>query len=247
MQKMKKPSVTVVIPVFNEQERIASSLYEIKDFLSSQDFEADVLVIDDGSDDLTTEVVRVVDIYGAECKSQSTGGIEENVKNVGKGYSIAKGLLMAKGDIIVFSDADNATPISELTKLLEKFDDGYDMVIGSRNLENSSVQGRTAIRILLSRGFNFFARSLRLLNVKDSQCGFKAYRREVAREIALKQKTFGFCFDVEHLHIANKLGYKIAEVPVKWHHEEGSTLSLINDSFTMFLDLFRIRYIHRKL
>lgn len=247
MQKQNKPSITVVIPVYNEQERIAASLYEIKDFLSTQDFESDILIIDDGSNDLTTEIVKFVDIYGAEIKSQTTGVLEENLKNVGKGYSIAKGLLMAQGDIIVFSDADSSTPITEITKLLPKFDEGYDVVIGSRNLRKSVVLGRTPLRSFLSRGFNLAARSVRLLNVKDSQCGFKAYRREVAREVAGKQKTYGFCFDVEHLHIANKLGYQIVEVPVQWTHEEGSTLSLLNDSIKMFVDLLRIRFIHRKL
>ena len=247
MKKSTRPSVTVVIPVYNEQERIAASLYEIKDYLSTQDYESDILIIDDGSNDLTTEIVKFVDIYGAEIKSQTTGVLEENVKNVGKGYSIAKGLLMAQGDIIVFSDADSSTPISEIAKLLQKFDEGYDVVIGSRNLQKSVVSGRTPLRSLLSRGFNLAARGARLLNVKDSQCGFKAYRREVAREVASKQKTYGFCFDVEHLHIAAKLGYQIAEVPVEWKHEDGSTLSLLNDSFTMFIDLLRIRFIHRKL
>jgi len=99
---------------------------------------------------------------------------------------------MAQGDIIVFSDADSSTPISEIAKLLQKFDEGYDVVIGSRNLQKSVVSGRTPLRSLLSRGFNLAARGARLLNVKDSQCGFKAYRREVAREVASKQKTYGF-------------------------------------------------------
>lgn len=247
MQKTTRPSVTIVIPVFNEEERIAASLYEIKDYLSQQDYESDILIIDDGSSDLTTEIVKFVDIYGAEVKSQSEGILEENVKNVGKGYSIAKGLLMAKGEIIVFSDADSSTPITEIPKLLQKFDEGYDVVIGSRNLQNSIVQGRTTLRTFLSRCFNFAARSIRLLDVADSQCGFKAYRREVARVVAKKQKTYGFCFDVEHLHIAQKLGFRIAEVPVVWKHEEGSTLSLLNDSIKMFIDLLKIRIIHRKL
>lgn len=244
---MTAPSVTIVIPVFNEQERIAASLYQIKDYLSKQDYKSDILIIDDGSSDLTTEIVKFVDIYGAEVKSQATGVLEENIKNVGKGYSIAKGLLMAQGDIIVFSDADSSTPITEITKLLKKFDEGYDVVIGSRNLQNSIVGGRTTLRTVLSRVFNLTARCFKLLTVNDSQCGFKAYRREAAREVAKNQKTYGFCFDVEHLHIAEKLGYRIAEVPVRWTHEEGSTLSLIHDPMKMFYDLLRIRFIHRKL
>ena len=147
------PSVTVIIPVYNEQERIAASLYEIKDYLSTQDYESDILIIDDGSSDLTTEIVKFVDIYGAEIKSQTTGVLEENIKNIGKGYSIAKGLLMAQGDIIVFSDADCSTPITEIAKLLQKIDEGYDVVVGSRNLHSSVVSGRTPLRTLLRHGF----------------------------------------------------------------------------------------------
>jgi len=239
--------VTIVIPVFNEQHRIAATLYTIKDYLSLQKYTSDIMIIDDGSNDLTSEVVRVVEIYGEEVKSQSTGALVENVKNVGKGYSIAKGMLLAKGDIIVFTDADCSTPIKELSKLISKVIEGNDVVVGSRNLDESIVQNRPAIRACLSRGFNIMASALGLINVSDSQCGFKAYRQEAAREVANRQKTYGFCFDVEHIHMAKKLGYRVAEVPVIWQHDEDSTLSLLNDSVMMFMDLLKIRWIHRKL
>ena len=239
--------VTVVIPVFNEQERIAKTLYSVKDYLSQQTYSSDVMIIDDGSNDLTSEVVRVVDIYSEEVKLQNSGVLVENIKNVGKGYSIAKGLLMAKGDIIVFTDADCSTPIDELGKLINKIHEGYDVVIGSRNLKTSNVENRPMLRGLMSRSFNMLASFLGLMSVTDSQCGFKAYRRDVARDVAERQKTYGFCFDVEHIHMATKLGYKVAEVPVTWQHDDGSTLSLLNDSLSMFVDLLKIRWIHRKL
>lgn len=242
-----KPSVTVVIPVYNEQERIAASLYEIKNYLDQQDYPANVLVIDDGSNDLTAEVVKFVDIYGAEFNAQNTGRLEHNIKNVGKGYSIAKGLLMADADIIVFTDADCSTPICELDKLLTKINEGYDVVIGSRHLKDSMVSGRGWGRTALSRGFNFLARSFRLLEVSDSQCGFKAYTRDAARKIAEKQKTYGFCFDVEQLHIARKLGCRLTEVPVRWTHDNRSTLSPFSDSISMFFELLKIRIMHRNL
>lgn len=242
-----KLHVTIVIPVFNEQERIATTLYGIKDYLSQQPYTSDVMIIDDGSSDLTSEVVRVVDIYSEEVKDQTSGLLVENVKNVGKGYSIAKGLLMAKGDIIAFTDADCSTPIDEIDKLINKISEGYDVVVGSRNLQASVVENRPAIRALLSRGFNMIAAAMGLLSITDSQCGFKAYRRDVARDVAQRQKTHGYCFDVEHIHMANKLGYKVAEVPVSWRHDEGSTMSLLDDSIAMFLDLIKIRWIHRKL
>lgn len=247
MTESDKFSVTVVIPVYNEQERIAASLYDIKDYLDKQEYDSNVLVIDDGSSDMTTEIVKFVDIYGSEFNSQQIGVLEENVKNVGKGYSIAKGLLLAEGDIIVFTDADCSTPISEIEKLISKIQEGYDVVIGSRHLKESRVSGRGIGRSCLSRGFNLIARLIRLLEVKDSQCGFKAYTNEAARKIAAEQKTYGFCFDVEHLHIANKLGCKVTEVPVRWKHDKRSTVSPFSDSIAMFFELMKIRIIHRKL
>ena len=222
-------------------------MYEIKDYLSAQSYDSQILVIDDGSSDLTTEIVRFVDLYSEEIKSQKAGVLKENVKNVGKGYSIAKGLLIAESSVIVFTDADSSTPISEIFKLLDKISEGYDVAIGSRNLPGSVVLNRPWYRTALSYGFNFVARRLGLLTVRDSQCGFKAYRRDVAMEVANRQKTYGFCFDVEHLHIADRLGYKIAEVPVEWKHDSRSTLSPLRDSVLMFIDLLRIRVIHRKL
>ncbi len=247
MDKLQALHVTVIIPVFNEQERIAETLFTIKDYLSNQSYSSDLLIIDDGSSDLTSEVIKVVDFYGSEVKSQSMGNIVENIKNVGKGYSIAKGLLLAEGDVIVFTDADGSTPIKEIKIVLDKMNEGYDVVIGSRNLPGSRVSNRPFSRRMLSIGFNRIARILGLISVSDSQCGFKAYRKPVARSVAENQKTNGFCFDVEHLFIATKLGYSVSEVPVQWAHDNGSTLSLFKDSILMLFDLIRIRWLHRTL
>lgn len=242
-----QPHVSIIIPVYNEQERIASTLYTIKNYLNEQNYSSDLIIIDDGSQDLTSEVVRVVDHYGEEVMAQSSGALVHNIKNVGKGYSVAKGLLIAKGDIIVFTDADCSTPIEELDKLIDKINEGFDVVIGSRNQSASIIEGRPLIRTISSKIFNRIAYALCHVRVSDSQCGFKAYRREVARDVANRQKTFGFCFDVEHIHLASKLGYKVTEVPVRWEHSQGSTLSLLSDSLIMFFDLIKIRWVHRKL
>ncbi len=247
MNKQQPPYLTVVIPVFNEQERIASTLYAIKDYLSQQHYSSEVLIIDDGSNDLTSEIVKVVDIYGEEVKSQKAGLLVENVKNIGKGYSIAKGLLIGEGEVLVFTDADSSTPIGEIEKLLCRINEGYDIVIGSRNLNESTVLQRPGLRTFTSKAFNLIATALGLISVSDSQCGFKAYKRKCARDIATRQKTNGYCFDIEHLHMAEKLGYKIAEVPVHWIHENGSTISLLSDSLSMFFDLLKIRWTHRNL
>lgn len=196
---------------------------------------------------MTTEVVKVVDIYGEEIKSQPPTVIVNNVENVEKGYSIAKGMLLDEGSIIVFTDADSSTPITEITKLLSQIDEGFDMVVGSRNMDASIVKNRSALRSFSGECFNFLASSLGLINISDSRCGFKAYRKELALDLASRQKTHGFSFDVEHIFMASKLGYSIKEVPVQWRHENGSSISLLSDSLSMFVDMVRIRWAHRKL
>lgn len=242
-----RPDISLIVPVYNEQERIAESLYQIKDYLENSDLTYEVLVIDDGSNDLTTEVVKFVDIYGAEVKSQPEGRLKQNNINQGKGYSIANGMLNSRGRVVVFTDADAATPITELPKLLEKIEQGFDVAIGTRKHALSKTSGRTPVRLFLSWGFNLVARLLGLVNVRDSQCGFKAYKREAAIKVAEHQQTNRFCFDVEQLYISSRLGYKIGEVPVIWNHSEGSSLSLLRDSIRMFVDLLRIRFVHRNL
>lgn len=241
----KPPFLSVIIPAFNEQNRIADSLYAIKDYLSEQPYRSEIIVVDDGSHDLTTEIVKFIDIYGKEVNEHDEGVLIENPKNVGKGYSIARGMMRASGDIVLFSDADMSTPISELEKLLPVFNEGVDVVIGSRKLKDSIVEQKPWYRDLMSLLFNATVRLISVGGIRDTQCGFKAYRREVAHKIASQQRIFGFGFDVEHLYIAKKLGFKIKEVAVTWHHMEGSTVHPVKDSIGMFVDLIRIRWIHR--
>lgn len=241
----KTPYLSVIIPAYNEQSRIADSLYEIKDYLSALPYRSEIIVVDDGSNDLTTEIVKFIDIYGKEINEHEVGTLMENHKNVGKGYSIARGMMRASGDIVLFTDADLSTPIRELKKLLICFDEGYDVVIGSRNMLDSLVEKKPWYRNVMSGLFNVAVRLISINGISDTQCGFKAYRREVAHEVARRQRIYGFGFDVEHLYIAKKLGYKIKEVGVEWHHKEGSKVDPLPDSITMFLDLLRIRWLHR--
>jgi dolichyl-phosphate beta-glucosyltransferase len=243
----KQPYLSVIIPAFNEQSRIADSLYAIKEYLSEQPYRSEMIVVDDGSNDLTTEIVKFIDIYGKEVNEHDEGTLMENLKNVGKGYSIARGMMRASGKIVLFTDADLSTPINEIEKLLPQFDEGYDVVIGSRNLEDSIVERKPWYRDAMSLLFNTAVRLISVNGINDTQCGFKAYRREVAHRIAMRQRIYGFGFDVEHLYIARKSGFKIKEVAVEWKHKEGSTVDPVKDSITMFLDLIRIRWIHRTL
>ena len=241
------PYLSVIIPAYNEQTRIADSLYIIKEYLAKQAFRSEIIVVDDGSNDLTTEIVKFIDIYGKEQLEHDEGTLIENQKNVGKGYSIAKGMLRASGDIVLFLDADHSTHIGQVEKLIPYFDLGFDVVIGSRNMKTSIVEKRPWYRELMSQLFNLTARLISIDGIRDTQCGFKAYRRHAAHNIAKQQRIYGFGFDVEHLYIAQKSGFKIKEVAIEWKHSEGSKVDPIRDSLMMFVDLVRIRWIHRAL
>lgn len=241
------PFLSLIIPAYNEQARIADTLYAIKDYLSRQDYVSEIIVVDDGSTDLTTEVVKFIDFYGAEMKAQSTGILMENIKNVGKGFSIARGIMRARGQVVMFCDADLATPIEEIEKILPFFDDGYDVVIGSRNLSSSRVAEKSLKRRILSWGLGLLVRSVSVPGIKDTQCGFKAYRHDAADSIALLQRIYGFGFDIEHLFIAHRLGLKIREVGVQWTDQPGSTVNPLSDSFGVLRDLVKIRIIHWRL
>ena len=192
--------LSVVIPAYNEEERIADSLYCVKDYLHTRPYHSEIIVVDDGSRDLTTEIVKFIDIYGEEVHEQEAGSLMENVKNVGKGFSVARGILRARGEIILTSDTDLSTPIEEVEKLLPHFSDGYSVVVGSRNLPESEVEAKPLRRQFLSQIFNFCVQALVIKGVADTQCGFKAYRRDAAHRIALLQKVYGFGYDVEHLY-----------------------------------------------
>lgn len=239
--------LSVVIPAYNEQERIADSLYQVKEYLRAQPYRSELIVVDDGSSDLTTEVVKTIDIYGQEIHEQAPSEIVENVKNVGKGFSIARGLLKARGQIVLFTDADLSTPIEELEKLLPHFARGAAMVIGSRNTADAIVERKPFYRRIMSGALHLLARLLAVPGIRDTQCGFKAYRRETAHRVALLQQIYGFAFDLEHLYIARRLGLRIDEVGVRWAHCEGSKVHPLRDSYRMLRDMLKIRFIHRKL
>ena len=239
--------LSVIIPAYNEQERIADSLYIIKDYLSAQNYRSEIIVVDDGSSDLTMEIVKFIDIYGREIKEQDEGTLLENIKNVGKGFSVARGMIKARGKVVLFSDADLSTPIEEVEKLLPYIDQGYSVVIGSRGLADSIVEKKPFHRQIISNTLNIIVKLFAVSGIQDTQCGFKLYTRDAAQRIALLQRVYGFAFDIEHLYIARKLGLKIKEVPVKWDHKEGSKVDLVKESIRMILDMIKIRYLHRNL
>jgi dolichyl-phosphate beta-glucosyltransferase len=217
--------LSVVIPVYNEERRIKDSLDKINKYLKNKNYE--IIVVDDGSTDKTREIVQ---------KFKNII-ITKKRKNKGKGYSVKQGMLMAKGEYVLFLDADLSTPIEELGEFL-KLIKKYDVVIGSRAIKGSKVK-TSWYRKLLGRIGNFFISILAVKNIKDTQCGFKLFRKEAAKKIFEKQTINGWGFDFEILHIAQKLGFSIKEQPVNWTLGKESKVKLTDYPKTL-IELFKI-------
>ena len=231
--------LSVVIPAYNEENRLPTTIKEIISYLDQGNADYEIIIVDDGSTDNTQLKVE-------EIKSKNSRiRILQNTKNKGKGFSVKKGVLAAQGEYILFCDADGSTPISELDKLLTKLRAGYDIAIGSRGLKESQIRVRQPFyREYMGKIFNRLVRLLAVPGIADTQCGFKCFRREAARELFTLQKIKRFSFDVEILYLAQKGGYKIVEVPVVWMNSPVSRVGLIKDSLRMLFDVLRIRLIH---
>ncbi len=234
--------LSVVIPAYNEEGSIKKgSLEEVWNFLRKQKYNWEVIVVDDASTDKTLFL------------SQEFAKTHEGIKVLtephrGKGGSVIAGMLKATGDIVVFTDMDQATPMEEFKKFIPKFEEGYDIVIGSR----SGRKGAPLMRKLMAYGFSFLRTIILRLPYKDTQCGFKAFRKEASEKIFSKMKIFSertkargaavsAGFDLEALYLARKLGFKVAEVPVAWFHKETERINPIKDSFEGLRDLLKVR------
>lgn len=236
-----QPSLSVVIPAYNEERRLPPTLERVADYFGRFDKFVEVLIVNDGSRDATAGVARALG------EKLSTACLEirvlENPGNQGKGYSVRHGMLEARGDWALFSDADLSAPIEELPKLLVSAQKGgYDGAIGSRALDRSLVGvHQPAFRELSGRTFNLGVRLLAGLPFHDTQCGFKLFTRAAAQAIFRRQRMTRFGFDVETLYIAKKLGLRIAEIPVRWNDVEGTTVGMLAGA-DAFLDLARVRW-----
>jgi dolichyl-phosphate beta-glucosyltransferase len=233
------PVLTVVIPAYNEAARIGLTLQRILAFFDAQSWDGDVIVVLDGGRDNTADEVRRVS--GADARV----AIIDNGENRGKGFSVRRGMLAATGRYVLFSDADLSTPIEEAPRLVAAIDAGADVAIASRALDASNVQVHQPWwRESMGRVFNWFVQRLALPGIHDSQCGFKCFRRDVARRVFALQRVERFAFDVEVLSIARSLGYRIVELPVTWIDQPASTVNPITAPASMLLDLVRIRVNH---
>lgn len=233
--------ISLVIPAFNEEKRLGKSLELLSDFLKSRSEEFEVIVADDGSTDNTQAVAGQ---YSKEFKNFK---ITTLPVNKGKGAAVNAGFKEASGDTVVFTDADFSTPITEIDKLLSKIDQGFDIAIGSRAVDQTLVKKhQNWVREMMGKFFNFLVQQVAVPGVKDTQCGFKAFNRSTTEKIFEKQVIFGFGFDVELLYLARKLSLRVAEVPVLWFNDEASKVNPIKDSIVTLYELFKIRFTHSK-
>jgi len=230
------PFLSVIIPAYNEEARLAKSLPVVREFLTRRLGSAwEVILVDDGSTDNTADVAAGF-FEPAQIK------VVRNEHNRGKGYCVRRGACAAKGPILLFSDADLSTPIGEFEKLYARIEQGCDVAIGSRSLPESNVVTHQAwYRESMGKFFNKLVRFLVIDGFVDTQCGFKMFRKEAADTVFEKMTIDRFCFDVEFLFLAQKAGYKIAEVPVEWHDVLQSRVKIASDTLNMLSDLFRIR------
>ncbi len=228
---------SIVIPAYNESRRIVLTLEKVIAYVAQQNWDAEVVVVNDGSKDDTAEIVRGFAERNVNLR------LIENPGNRGKGYSVRNGMLNARGDILLFTDADLSSPIEEAPKLFRAIADGADVAFGSRWLRADLQTERQPLhRQLFGRVFNLILRVVLGLQFKDTQCGFKAFTRSAAEAIFPRQKIERWGFDPELIFLAQLLGYRAVEIPVAWAHDDKSTISPLRDGMRMFLEVLRIRW-----
>ena len=233
------PFLSIVIPAFNEGHRIGQTIDRILKYCNLRGFSFEIIVVDDGSSDNTPKIIEAIQKKEGKTKVK----LLKNSRNQGKGFSVKKGVLTAKGKYILFTDADLSTPIEELEKFLFYLNRGYEVAIGSRALPESKTEvSQPWYRIILGKIFNKIVQIFIIRGIRDTQCGFKCFLRDVAKDIFQAQKIKRFGFDVEILYLAKVKGYKVKEVPVVWRNSPCSRYSLLVDTLRMIKELIKIYF-----
>jgi glycosyltransferase involved in cell wall biosynthesis len=230
------PELSMVIPAFNEEARLPATLAKISDYIRGSERETEVIVVDDGSRDRTSAVACSFE------KEIRNLRVILNEGNRGKGFSVRRGMLEAQGRFVLFTDADLSAPIEEADKLLAALAE-HDVAIGSRAMDRKLISVRQSIfREYAGILFNLIVRIVLRLPFVDTQCGFKAFRREPCRIIFEQQRIERFGFDPELLYLARHHGLRSVEIPVRWGHSPDTKVNMLRDSIQMFLDVFMIRW-----
>jgi glycosyltransferase involved in cell wall biosynthesis len=230
-------SYSIILPAFNESARIGPSLEKALAFVREQHWSVEIVVVNDGSSDDTADIVKGFMAHAPEIR------LLENPGNHGKGYSVRNGMLNARGDVLLFSDADFSSPIYEALKLTAAIEEGADVAFGSRwLLAETQTRRQSLLRQFVGRTYNVVLRAILGLPYKDTQCGFKAFTRQAAEIIFTRQQIEGWGFDPEILFIARMFGLKMKEVAVEWANDDRSKINPIVDGFKMFYELLTIRF-----
>ena len=231
---------SIVIPAYNEETRLPPTVLETIRWCSVRNLDFELIIADDGSQDRTLALARLFEESNHRVRALAC-------PHMGKGAAVRMGVLNAKGRLILFMDADGATPLDEIPKLVAALEQGSDVAIGSRVPKRSGeIEVETSLhRKLIGRSFAFFVNLFACEGITDTQCGFKMFRKDAAAAIFSRQRTQGFAFDVEILFIAKRLSLSIAEIPVNWVAQPNSKVNLITDSIKMLWDVSHIRWLHR--
>lgn len=229
--------LSVIIPVYNEEQRIAVSLKHILQFLKAQRYASEVLIVDDGSSDHTVEVVNSI-THGA-----NQVRILQHGKNLGKGGAVRTGMLEARGKYVFFTDADLSVPFDSIDPFLAKLEAGFDLAIGTRGKNREIVEVRQPIyREAMGKVYTTLTNWILSLNVSDFTCGWKGFCREVALELFRRQNLTGWSFDAEILFLAKRKEYRLIEIPVRWRNDAATKVRLWKDVIGSFFGLLQVRY-----
>jgi dolichyl-phosphate beta-glucosyltransferase len=229
-----QPFLTILIPAYNEERRLPRSLQNVVDFLQAQPYQAEAMIVDDGSSDQTAAIVeQFAEHYPFVRLVRAEHG--------GKGHAVRFGMLRTQSEYVFLADADLAMPITELAKFLPPALNDYHVAIGSREGKGARRYNEPQYRHLMGRAFNLLVKILAIPGYEDTQCGFKCFHRTAVKDLFSAQTMTGFSFDVEVLYIALKRKYKIVEVPIDWYYQSESKVHPVKDTVRMFRDLWQIR------
>ncbi len=230
------PLLSIIIPAFNEEKRLPDSLAQIDQFVRQQTYPIEVIVVNNNSQDMTSEIAA--DFAATHAYARLL-----NEPRQGKGAAVRAGMLAGLGEYLLICDADFSMPVDEITKFVPTAHDAhYDVAIASREAPGARRIGEPYYRHLMGRIFNAIVRALAIPHIQDTQCGFKAFRREVARIVFSLQTIEGWGFDVEVLFIALKHGYRLMEIPITWYYRPQSRISPLRDSISMLFEVLQVRW-----
>lgn len=232
---MANPELSIIIPAYNEEAVIASTVEDVATYVTTSQIPYEIVVIDDGSTDRTVDVVQ-----GVMRRHRTVRLLQSN--HLGKGGAVKHGMLEARGEHLLFMDADHSTHIREWGKCAPWLRDGYDIVIGSRKMRGADIRVRQPLlREAMGKVFTWLTNAVLATGVTDVTCGFKVFQARAAREVFRRQRLEGWGFDAEILFVARRLGYRIKEVPVVWRNDETTKVRLVQDTIRSFTELLEIR------